>query len=197
MSRFRLYFSLLSRARTSAAALGLLAFLLATLPAGAAPATPRPWYAERLEKLGFTVLPSPVKLEDFTLPAAAGGSGSLFAQKGKIVLLNFWATWCPPCRAEMPSIESLWKKTRDKDFTIMGISVGEQPQTVKDFIAREKYSYPVYLDSSGAIGTRFGARSIPTTYLVDKSGMAIAGIVGGIEYDSAAFLALVSELAAR
>ena len=97
----------------------------------------------------------------------------------------------------MPAIERLWAKTKDKSFTVMGVSVGEEPGTVKDFIAKQGYSYPIFVDPSGALGSAFGARSIPTTYILDKSGAAIAGKVGGAAYDSAEAIALFAELASR
>lgn len=158
---------------------------------------PKPWYSSGLEKLGFTVFPAPHALDDFAVQALGGASTRMSAQKGKIVLLNFWATWCPPCRAEMPAIEKLWDKNKGKAFTVMGVSVGEDLGTVKDFIAREKYSYPIFVDPSGALGSAFGARSIPTTYVIDKTGSAIAGKVGGASYDSAEAIALFAELASR
>ena len=157
----------------------------------------RPWYASGLEKLGFTVFPKPQPLDDFSIQALGGSSSRLSDLKGKIVLLNFWATWCPPCRAEMPAIDKLWKKTKDRAFTVMGVSVGEEPGTVKDFIARQGYSYPIFVDPSGALGSAFGARSIPTSYILDKSGAAIAGKIGGAPYDDAEAIAFFGELASR
>jgi peroxiredoxin len=157
----------------------------------------KPWYEEGLKKLGFTVFPKPADLEDFSVKALDGSSTKLSSQRGKIVLLNFWATWCPPCQAEMPAIEALWKRTKDKAFTVMGISVGEAPGTVKDYIAKKGYGYPVFVDPSGEIGSLFGARSIPTTYIVGKDGKAIAGIVGGASYAGEEAMALFSELASR
>ena len=117
--------------------------------------------------------------------------------KGEIVLLNFWATWCPPCRAEMPSIETLWEKTKKTAFAIMAISVGEKKSTVKKFIDQRKYGYPIYLDPSGDLGIAFNANSIPTTYIIDKAGKAIAGTKEAHEYDDPAFLSLIAELASR
>jgi peroxiredoxin len=115
----------------------------------------------------------------------------------RLSIAGIWATWCPPCRAEMPAIESLWKKTKDRAFTVMGVSVGEEPGKVKDFIARQGYTYPIFVDPTGSLGAAFGARSIPTTYVLDKSGRAIAGMVGGAPYDSAEALAIFAELASR
>ena len=167
--------------------------------ASAAPkASPdRPWYAARLEALGFTVFKAPLAVEDFALSGLQGGPARLSSLRGKFVLLNFWATWCPPCRAEMPSLESLWRKTKDKPFAIVAVSSGEKAGDVRSFIAKKGYSYPVYLDASGSIGAYFGVRSIPTTYLIDKEGRAIAGAVGGLEYDSPEALALFAELAQK
>ncbi|HET7838737.1 MAG TPA: TlpA disulfide reductase family protein, partial [Rectinemataceae bacterium] len=162
-----------------------------------ASAAVRPWYATGFEELGFKVFPEPVPVDDFSARMLSGGSSKLSESRGKIVLLNFWATWCPPCREEIPSIQTLWTAMKGKSFSIMGVSIGETEATVRDFVAKNKMSYPVFLDSSGEIGTAFGARSIPTTYVIDKTGRAIAGIVGGAPYDSPKAAALFAELAAR
>jgi Thiol-disulfide isomerase and thioredoxins len=162
-----------------------------------ASASTKPWYQEGLQKLGFTVFPKPQALPDFAAHRLDGSTLKLGDFKGKVLLLNFWATWCPPCRAEMPALESLWTKTKDKAFAIMGVSVGEKTQTVKDFIAKAGYSYPIFVDEDGELGSRFGARSIPTTYIIDKSGQAIAGKVGGAPYDGAEAEALFAQLAER
>jgi peroxiredoxin len=156
-----------------------------------------PWYASGLEKLGFSVFPKPRALDDFSLRDTSGALARLSDQRGKIVLLNFWATWCPPCREEMPAIDSLWKSTKDKGFTVMGISLGEEPRTVKDFVSRHGYGFPILVDPRGELGSAFGIRSIPTTYILDKTGKAIAGKVGAAPYDSAAAIAFFAELASR
>ena len=157
----------------------------------------RAWYSNEFEKLGFTVFAQPKEVGDFSAQALSGPKVSLSQLRGKVVILNFWATWCPPCRAEMPDLDALWKKDKDKAFTIMGISVGEDERTVKDFIAKSGYGYPIFLDPSGELGSSFGARSIPTTYIFNKEGKAIAGKVGGAEYDSAEAAELFAELASR
>ena len=176
-------------------ALALLVSVASAFPQGGT--TGKAWYEDGLKKLGFTVFPKPADLEDFSVKALDGSTTKLSSQRGKIVLLNFWATWCPPCQAEMPAIEALWSKSKDKAFTVMGISIGEAPGTVREYIAKKGYGYPVFVDPSGKIGSLFGARSIPTTYIVDKAGKAIAGIVGGAPYDGAEAAALFSELASR
>jgi thiol-disulfide isomerase/thioredoxin len=170
---------------------------LASSAQSPASAAPKPWYADRLEKLGFFVFPHAVDVGDFSAEALGGGQADLSSVKGKVVLLNFWATWCPPCRQEMPSIESLWKKTRNLPFTVIAVSIGEEKGTVKKFIDEQKYTYPIFLDPSGRLGAAFNANVIPTTYLLDKSGRAIAGTKGSQEYDSPEFLSLLADLASR
>ncbi len=157
-----------------------------------------PWYAPRLEALGFYVFPKPEPLPPFgvqDLNAKAAGVDKL---AGKVVLLNFWATWCPPCRAEMPSIEILYKKTRDVAFDIMAVSVAEAKKTVVDFLKNNpQYSFPMYLDESGAASAPFAGRGIPTTFILDKQGRAIAGLVGSRMYDGPEVVSLFRELAER
>ena len=171
----------------------LTAALASSLPAQAS----RPWYASELEALGFEVFSSPRPVPAFQVEALGRENARLADLKGKVVLLNLWATWCPPCRAEMPSIQGLWAKLKDKSFTVMAVSVGEDRQKVRDFIDKTRYAFPVYLDPKGAVGQLFGASSIPTTYIIDKSGRAIAYAVGSREYGSAKAMAVFEELATR
>jgi peroxiredoxin len=187
------------------------AFMLAFAAAGAAPREPsaissasvaptvaaRPWYASDLAALGFDIFRDPVPIPDFTLPSLGGNPTKVSSLRGKVVLLNFWATWCPPCRAEMPSIQKLWVSQKGGAFAVMAVSVGEKESTVKAFIAKEKYGFPVYLDAKASVGGLYGADSIPTTYVIDKDGKAIARIVGSIEYDSPEALSIFSRLASR
>ncbi len=158
-----------------------------TLPTKAEVSNPQPQspMAEKLQALGLTVFPEPQALPDFTLPTPDGGKLTLSDMKGKVVFLNFWATWCPPCRAEMPSIEKLQKQMAGKDFSIFAVSVQEDPKTVKTFLDSTPYSFPIAMDSQGTVSSRFVGRGIPTTYLVDKQGRAIAGIIGSRQWDTA------------
>jgi len=166
-------------------------------PLPTASPTTRPWYAERLEKLGFFVFPAPVDVGDFAVETLTEGAFNLSAAKGKVVLLNFWASWCPPCRAEMPSIQRLWDKTKAKPFTVIAISIDDDLPTARAFVEAQKYSYPIYYDASKRLATAFNASSIPTTYVLDKSGKAIAGTKGSREYDEPQLAALFEELAAK
>ncbi len=160
-------------------------------------AAEKPWYASKLEELGFFVFDPPFQFQDFKVTDLKGGSVLRTNTKGKVVLLNFWATWCPPCREEIPSIESLSKSMAGKKFEVFAVSVGEDPATVKSFVAEQKMTYPIYLDSRNLLSRTYASQGIPTTYLLDKNGKFIAGIVGSYKYDNAAFIAFLSELSSK
>jgi peroxiredoxin len=191
------------RARCGGARPKAIIALLASLALSAASVSaqaekhPDSWYAEKFRKLGFTYYGKPTTPPDFTALSLGGAPAKLADTKGKIVLLNFWATWCPPCRAEMPSLESLWKKMKDKDFAIMGVSGGESLDTVKSFVEAGGYTYPIFADPSNGIASKYGVRAIPTTLVLNKEGGVIASKIGGAAYDGADSLALFSALAAR
>lgn len=184
--------------------------MIAALTAGAQ--SPNAATAEaRLAKLGFHIFPTPQDLPAFEAPILKGsGAGSTSANsstapsnlspgsiKGTVTLLNFWATWCPPCKGEMPSIQKLQTAMKGTAFRIAAVSVGEAEKTVADFIAKQGYTFPVYLDGNGALGQIFAAQGIPTTYIVDKTGKVIGGAVGAREYDDPEIISILKELAAR
>lgn len=149
----------------------------------------------RLGALGFYVYDAPIDLPLSSVAKLGGGSMSAESFKGKITLLNFWATWCPPCRAEMPSIERLYAQTKDSNFQIVAVNAGERQAQVASFIEKNKYTFPIYLDESNALSSIFAARGLPSTYLVDKDGKVIAARIGAMEYDQAALIQLFKELA--
>lgn len=163
------------------------------LPASAA--SPRPWYAERFEKLGFFVFDAPFSFSDFQVEKMAGGTASRSSLKGSIVLLNFWASWCPPCKEEMPSIETLYKAMKGKKFEVMAVNLGDSRTTVRGFLDQYGYGFPVYLDQKSTLSRAYASRGIPTTYVLDKTGKFIAGVVGGVRYDRPEIISLLTELA--
>lgn len=148
----------------------------------------------RLATLGLTVFDAPKDIPAFTLSAPDGTKKSIGDFAGKYVFLNFWATWCPPCREEMPSMETLHERMKDSDFSILAVSVREDPKTVKDFLAKTPYSFPIVLDTDGAVSSIFVGRGIPTTYILDPDGRAIAGMVGSRQWDTAEAFAVFEDL---
>lgn len=132
--------------------------------------------------------------DDFTLETIAGKQVSLSDYRGKIVFLNFWATWCPPCRREAPSMEKLYRKFKDRNFIILAVSLRENSGKVSKFMRDNKLSFPALLDSKGKVGGQYGISSIPTTFFVDKNGKIIGRAVGGRDWASEVSFKLIKAL---
>ena len=110
---------------------------------------------------------------DFTLTDLEGKAWSLKSLEGKVVLVNFWATWCPPCRKEVPDLEALYKQFKDKGLVVLAIS-DEDAGKVKPFAARQGISYTVLLDPGRKVNTLFHVMGIPKTFIYDRSGKLAA-----------------------
>lgn len=121
---------------------------------------------------------------DFTVYTLDGEAAKLSDFRGKPVVINFWATWCPPCREELPGFESAWQQYGDKAVFLMVECGGEAAAEVADFMAEEGYTFPVYVDSDGSGAAAYGINAIPVTALVDGEGNLFAYQVGAVEEDS-------------
>jgi len=110
---------------------------------------------------------------DFKLPSLDGQTALLRDFRGKTVLLNFWATWCPPCRAEMPFIQQMFedKNWAEKGLVIIAVDIGESPATVRGFAESFKLSFLVLLDRNGDAAEKYNVRGIPATFFIDKEGI--------------------------
>ena len=131
---------------------------------------------------------------DFTLPTLGGGSITLSDLKGKVVLINFWTTWCPPCRKEMPSLERLYRHFKYGDFTLLAVDIMENPETVKTFAREYNLSFPILLDKEGDVSAKYAANAIPTTYIIDKEGKAVGKAIGPRKWDGDHAKDLIDEL---
>jgi len=110
---------------------------------------------------------------DFTLTDLSGKSGTLKQLNGKVVVVNFWATWCPPCRKEMPDLEALYQQFKDQGLVILAIS-DEDMGKVKPFVAQEKVTYPILLDPGRKVNELFQISGIPKTFVYDRNGKLAA-----------------------
>lgn len=108
---------------------------------------------------------------DFQLPNLEGQPISLSHFRGKPVLVNFWATWCPPCRYEMPYIQEVFDEWSGNGLVVLAINIGESPSTVKDFIQSGNFSFPVLLDTKQDVALKYNVRGIPATFFIDKDGI--------------------------
>jgi peroxiredoxin len=131
---------------------------------------------------------------DFTLPTLDGGSITLSDLKGKVVLINFWTTWCPPCRDEMPSMERLYRRLKYEEFTLLAVDIMESPETVKKFARKYDLSFPILLDKTGEVSGKYAANAIPTTYIIDKKGKAVGKAIGPRKWNGEHAMALIEEL---
>lgn len=114
---------------------------------------------------------------DFSVTDIAGEPLSISKYKGKVVLVDFWATWCPPCVAEMPSVVAAYEKYHDKGFEIAGISLDKDKSKLTDFIAKNKMPWPQYFDGKewgGELIAKYGIDAIPATFLIDAEGRIVA-----------------------
>ncbi|MGV8989887.1 MAG: TlpA family protein disulfide reductase [Thiobacillus sp.] len=129
----------------------------------------------------FTPKPAPaLKLSDMR-----GAVHDLSKLKGRVVLINFWATWCPPCRREMPSMERLTQQLKGEAFSVLAVNVGENVNDIELFTSQldADLSFPILLDRSSQSMQAWKVSGLPTTYLVDKKGRVVAGAIGGREFD--------------
>lgn len=109
---------------------------------------------------------------DFEITLLNGETFRLSEQEGKVVLMNIWATWCPPCREETPDLVDLYNKYRDDGFVTLGVSIDEQGlSVVRPFMEEFKVNYPMYIDNDEIVISKYGpVMSIPTTYIIDRTG---------------------------
>jgi cytochrome c-type biogenesis protein len=183
-----------------------------TLPGGAPAAEPGgigrsaplktdPDLKQTLDELGIPAADPPIPMFDFSAEAADGTTFRLSDLRGKALFLNFWATWCGPCRMEMPSMEALYRRFKDRGLEIVAVNVRENQKDVAAFMDEMNLSFPAALDSRGDIAAIYGIEAFPTSYLIDRNGGIVARLVGAIQWDApelnGLFEALLKEKAAE
>ena len=132
---------------------------------------------------------------EFTLPSLSGKQIKLTDFRGNVVLMNFFATWCPPCREEMPTIEAVFEAYQHRNFVVLGIAGDvEGEEIVEPFVKTHKLTFPVALDSASRVSQQYFVRSIPTIYLFDRHGRVAAKIMGGGDWNSEQAKAVIEEL---
>jgi peroxiredoxin len=151
-------------------------------------------------KINYKVIPNLEAIKDssptpdFTLATPEGKKISLRDFRGKVVFLNFWASWCVPCREEMPAMEKLYQEFKDKGFVILAVNVKDRKQDAVSFVKELKITYPIAIDPDGQVGLLYGAWGLPTTYLIGPGGHGLARAWGPAEWYGGAARKLISEL---
>lgn len=118
--------------------------------------------------------------EDLTLPLFNGGNIILSSLRGKPVVINFWASWCPPCREEAPILEAVWRRYKDKDVIFIGVNIQDAEADARAYIKEFDITYPNGPDIRGKITIDYGVSGIPVTFFVNREGLIISRWVGAI-----------------
>ena len=120
---------------------------------------------------------------DFTLRNVAGEAVSLSDYRGQVVLLNFWATWCPPCKAEMPSMETLYRMLKDEGLVFLAVNAEPNgPQVVPAFLEKNPHSFPILLDDEGLVQKLYGVYKFPETFIIRRDGTIDDRVIGAIDW---------------
>jgi thiol-disulfide isomerase/thioredoxin len=151
---------------------------------------------EKFIAQGFAIPKEALASIDFELENINGYKESLSDYQGKVVFLNFWATWCGPCRIEMPSMQELYDEFNIDGLEIVAVNGGERQKTVVKFLEKNNLSFPVLLDEANMVSSIYGARSIPTTFIIDRNGDILSMTVGAREWYTEEIRALFTDILA-
>ncbi|MBI5946187.1 MAG: TlpA family protein disulfide reductase [Chloroflexi bacterium] len=118
---------------------------------------------------------------DFTLKTPTGETFTLSELRGNAVLVNLWATWCPPCRAEMPSIEKMYQEYKDQGFIVLAVDMTHQdnPLAIAPFIQEYSLTFPILLEETGDVAAAYQLRSLPSSYFINRDGIINEVVIGG------------------
>jgi len=150
---------------------------------------------EAMRELDLVKPPRARAAEDFTLPMPDGRHFRLSDHRGKVVFVNFWATWCPPCREEMPAMERLYARQKDRALAMVAVSLDASPAVVAPYLAQGGFTFPVALDPRMDLASAYGVRALPASFIVDPRGVVVAMALGPREWDGPAASALVEGVA--
>ena len=150
---------------------------------------------EAFKNLRITVPQQRLAAPDFTLLNPAGQSLRLSDYRGNVVLLNFWASYCAPCRAEMPAMQALWRRYREQGLVILAVAADKgSAAPVQDFLAELAIDFPVLLDGEGTVREQYQVTALPTTYLIGRDGKFLGRVLGAREWNDVVAHRLVSGL---
>ncbi len=150
-----------------------------------------PGIAPAGELLPFKGDPVPPPL---TLPDLQGKPHQLAEYRGQVVLINFWATWCPPCVHEMPSMQHLKSRLAGKPFTMLGVNIGETRETINSFLGKVEVDFTILMDQDGEALAAWRVHVFPTSFIVDAKGKIRYAVVGGIDWDAVEVVEKIKDL---
>jgi peroxiredoxin len=166
-----------------------------TSHAGDFSAGPSAGFDALFASLGIHRPAEPSEAPDFTLMNLEGRPVRLRELRGKLVLVNFWATWCAPCLHEMPSMERLYQTFKQTEFVLLAVSMDRQgAEVAQPFAANLKLTLPILLDPASEVARQYGVRGLPTTYLIDPDGLLIGAVIGARDWYRTESKALIAGL---
>jgi peroxiredoxin len=151
------------------------------------------------ERAGVSELREGHRTPALRLPRLGGGVGALDEHRGRLVIVNFWATWCEPCTAEMPTLEALWRRYRERGLVVLGVSVdrGAPRILLEPYVARLGLSFPILLDADLSTSGAWRVNGLPATFVVRPGGEAVGMALGAREWNSPEMRALLEGLLPR
>ena len=150
--------------------------------------------ATALAEQTLTPIPGKVMAPDFTLPDTNGKTHHLSDYRGRPVIINFWTTWCPPCREELPSMNRAWHLLEEEGIAMLAINMGEDEDTIFIFSADYPTDFPVLMDQSGEVIEQWPVKGLPTTYVIAPDGTIAYRAIGSREWDAKELLDSVRAL---
>jgi peroxiredoxin len=156
-------------------------------------------HLDAFERAGVVELREGHRTPALSLPTLAGGTASLNEHADKLVLVNFWATWCQPCTAEMPTLESLWREYRGRGLVVLAVSVdrGAPRPLLEPYVSRLGLSFPILLDADQRASSAWRVSSLPATFVIRPGGEAVGLAFGAREWDSAEMRTLLARFLPR
>lgn len=142
----------------------------------------------------LTPYPKPAPAPALQLQDTQGNTHKLSGYRGQVVLLNFWATWCPPCVKEMPSLQRLWQLVHQEDIEVLAVNIGEPTEVVAEFLQQYLLDFPVLLDTEATVADVWKVQGLPTTFIVDPEGQLVYRAMGDREWDDPEILARLRSL---
>jgi thiol-disulfide isomerase/thioredoxin len=149
------------------------------------------------DRLGLSVFDAREMAPEISAPDLSGHELRLSDFRGKVVLLNFWATWCDPCRKEIPSLISLQAKLKGSPFEVVSVAMDRRIEHIPPFVRHFKIRYPVMEGRKGSVDSRYYGLGLPQTYIIDRKGMLVGRVVGGRDWSQPAFVSYFKSLASK
>lgn len=142
-----------------------------------------PVYEEKLTGASFSPVEMNLIAPDLVLSDISGREVSLDDHRGQVVLVNNWATWCPPCRAEMPTLEAYYQVHKNQGFVLIGIDAGDPEEEVAEFVEKYEISFPIWLDPLNRALDAFRNMALPSSYVINRDGVIVLAWSGKVTYD--------------